>query len=124
MGDSTPRNLWENQNPTASYMWEFMQIVNKKYKKSFKSYQELHAWSVENSPQFWEEVWVFTGVRAVPRPTNKGSNLSFEQNLESFETRIKERSNVEVAVEDYDSDFNIKRPFQNVSRHFYFFNYL
>ena len=62
--------LWENQKPTASYMWEFLQLINKKYNKSLKSYDDLYQWSIDCLPQFWEEVWAFTGVEAAP---HKGS---------------------------------------------------
>jgi hypothetical protein len=56
--------LWESKNPTQSYMWEFLELVNSKYNKSLKSYDDLYNWSVECIPQFWEEVWAFTGVEA------------------------------------------------------------
>lgn len=58
--------LWRNENPAASYMWEFLQLVNKKYNKSLASYDDLYAWSIDCLPQFWEEVWAFTGMQAVP----------------------------------------------------------
>lgn len=66
MGPPRHELLWENQNPTASYMWHFLQLVNKKYGLALKSYDDLYRWSVDCLPQFWEEVWAFTGVEAVP----------------------------------------------------------
>lgn len=57
--------LWENPNPTASYMWEFLQKVNKKYNLELSTYDQLYDWSIDSLPEFWEEVWAFTGVRAV-----------------------------------------------------------
>jgi hypothetical protein len=57
--------LWENPNPTASYMWEFLQKVNKKYHLDLSTYDHLYDWSIDRLPEFWEEVWAFTGVRAV-----------------------------------------------------------
>lgn len=64
--------LWENKNPTASYMWQFLQLVNNKYNKSLKSYDDLYHWSIDSLPQFWEEVWAFTGVEAVPHKSSGG----------------------------------------------------
>lgn len=58
--------LWVNQNPTESYMWEFRQLINQKYGKNLESYDDLYDWSIECLPQFWEEVWAFTGVNAAP----------------------------------------------------------
>lgn len=58
--------LWVNQNPTESYMWEFLQLINKKYDKALKTYDDLYNWSISCLPQFWEEVWAFTGVDAIP----------------------------------------------------------
>ena len=74
----TPRSaneqlpLWENRNPTTSYMWDFLQLINEKYNRTLKNYDDLYNWSIECLPQFWEEVWAFTGVRAVPHCSGQG----------------------------------------------------
>lgn len=68
--------LWENQHPTQSYMWEFLQRINSKYHTALSSYDDLYTWSINCLPQFWEEVWAFTGVEADSHvePTNGNVN--------------------------------------------------
>jgi acetoacetyl-CoA synthetase len=68
--------LWVNQNPTDCYMWKFLQIINRKYNQNLGSYDELYAWSIDCLPQFWEEVWAFTGVQAVSRRSKNGVELT------------------------------------------------
>lgn len=59
-----PALLWQNPSPETTYMWEFMQLINQKYKLDLKTYEALHAWSTRCVGEFWGEVWLFTGVRA------------------------------------------------------------
>lgn len=74
----TPRStneqlpLWENRNPTTSYMWDFLQLINEKYNRTLKNYDDLYNWSIECLPQFWEEVWAFTGVHALTHCSGQG----------------------------------------------------
>jgi acetoacetyl-CoA synthetase len=56
--------LWEHPSPQSTKMYEFMQMLNKKKGLQLKTYDELHAWSIDNIAAFWEEVWQFTGIRA------------------------------------------------------------
>lgn len=44
-------------------MYEFKEIVNKKYGLKLKTYDDLYRWSIENIAEFWEETWWFTGIR-------------------------------------------------------------
>ena len=60
--DNAPEKLWEHPNFKSTKMWEFLQIVNKKYNSNLKTYMDLHSWSVENIASFWEEVLDFVGV--------------------------------------------------------------
>ena len=43
-------------------MHRFMQQVASKNTTPINSYQELHAWSINNIGEFWSEVWDFCGV--------------------------------------------------------------
>ncbi|ESN93803.1 hypothetical protein HELRODRAFT_103160 [Helobdella robusta] len=43
-------------------MYKFMQRINKKFGLQLETYQELHRWSVDNYPEFWEELWEFAEV--------------------------------------------------------------
>lgn len=54
--------LWENSNPKASEMYKFIQHVNQKYSKTISTYDDLYLWSIENTSEFWNEVWKYTGM--------------------------------------------------------------
>jgi acetoacetyl-CoA synthetase len=58
--------LWEpsKERILNSNMKRFMDIINRKYGKSFTEYTGLYKWSVENIPQFWAEMWDFAGIIA------------------------------------------------------------
>jgi acetoacetyl-CoA synthetase len=45
-------------------MWKFLQHVNSKYGLNLSDYPGLYKWSVDNVPEFWGEVWHFTGTKA------------------------------------------------------------
>ena len=66
--------LWENEDKESTFMWQFIQRINKAYKKDLKTYDELHHWSVRNIGEFWGEVWDFTGVQC-DRPFEKVSAI-------------------------------------------------
>ncbi|NRP59414.1 acetoacetate--CoA ligase [Marinobacterium sp. xm-d-564] len=58
------KQLWQ---PTLSQIehtqvWQFMQTVNHKYSLNLQEYSQLHEWSVENSEQFWSDIWDSAGV--------------------------------------------------------------
>jgi acetoacetyl-CoA synthetase len=42
----------------------FIEFVNQRYEKQFRSYDELYQWSIEDIPDFWECVWDFGEVKA------------------------------------------------------------
>lgn len=88
--------LWRHASPEDTQMWEFLQKVNQKYQKDFKTYDELYQWSIKNVEQLWGEVWDYCGVRAshpyssvvsddrtmFPRPAwFEGAKLNFAENL-------------------------------------------
>ena len=60
----TPEKLWEHADPESTPMWKFLQKLNAKYSLDLQTYEELHTWSCENLAEFWEEVWIETGVKA------------------------------------------------------------
>ena len=58
--------LWE---PSAELkkqanMTRFMELVNQKYGKTFRSYPELYDWSISQIPDFWDAMWEFGGIKA------------------------------------------------------------
>ena len=79
-------------------MYRFMSGINQKYAKNFTEYKELWQWSVENIPEFWEEMWDFGDIvaskpfdqaidDATKMPGAKwfpGARLNFAENLLRF----------------------------------------
>ena len=61
---SPVKKLWTHSHPTSTRIYEFKTGIEKKYSQTFTSYEELRQWSISNINQFWEEVWVFTGIKA------------------------------------------------------------
>ncbi len=76
-------------------MTRFIDFVNRKHGKTFKRYDELYQWSVNEISQFWATAWEFLGIKAskgydrvVDNPRKmpgarwfEGARLNFAQNL-------------------------------------------
>ncbi|TGZ84792.1 acetoacetate-CoA ligase [Ascodesmis nigricans] len=88
--------LWEHPNPENTEMHRFKTHIAKTFKVKLDSYHDLWQWSVDNVPEFWGEVWSYTGVKAskshskvvdakapmFPRPAwYSGAELNFAENL-------------------------------------------
>ncbi|MDH5442757.1 MAG: acetoacetate--CoA ligase [Hadesarchaea archaeon] len=58
--------LWEptEERKRNANITKFMDFVNKRYKKNFRTYQELYEWSISKIPDFWASVWDFVGIKA------------------------------------------------------------
>ncbi len=89
--------LWtpsETQIKNAN-ITRFIQFVNRKYGKNFKSYDDLYQWSIDRIPDFWAAMWDFAEIKAskwydqVVDDLNKfpgarwfvGAKLNFAENL-------------------------------------------
>ncbi len=59
-----PVELWRHPDPESTRMAEFRHRINKKYKLKLSTYEDLHQWSIDNIPEFWEETWHFVGITA------------------------------------------------------------
>ncbi|MCL6638163.1 MAG: acetoacetate--CoA ligase [Firmicutes bacterium] len=89
--------LWEpsEERIENANMTRFIQFVNKKRNKNFKSYGELYDWSISSIPDFWADMWEFGEIRCsapyeevVDRLDRmpgvrwfSGARLNFAQNL-------------------------------------------
>jgi acetoacetyl-CoA synthetase len=76
-------------------MTRFIEFVNGKFGKKFRTYDDLHPWSVDSISDFWVTVWDFVGVKASRKwdqvvedlkkfPGTKwfpGARLNFAENL-------------------------------------------
>jgi acetoacetyl-CoA synthetase len=59
-----------------SNMMAFMEFVNRRYGKDFRTYEDLYAWSIDKIPDFWECVWDFVEVMASQKYTLVVDDLS------------------------------------------------
>jgi acetoacetyl-CoA synthetase len=91
------RQLWQPtpEQIKSSNMYRFMQIVNDRFNKDFKDYNDLYHWSIENIADFWTVMWEFADIihsasydRVVDDVTKmpgakwfSGSRLNFAENL-------------------------------------------
>jgi len=76
-------------------MTRFIEFVNRRYGKKFRTYDELYQWSIDAIPDFWPAVWDFLDIKASRRwdqvvddlekfPGARwflGSKLNFAENL-------------------------------------------
>ncbi|WP_281797015.1 acetoacetate--CoA ligase [Desulforhabdus amnigena] len=51
--------LWQpsERRIQETNMYQFMQYVNDRYGKSFRTYSDLYQWSISDIPDFWGAVW-------------------------------------------------------------------
>lgn len=47
-----------------SNMSRFIEFVNQKYDRKFKTYDELYQWSIDRIADFWAAMWDFAGIKA------------------------------------------------------------
>jgi len=70
--------LWtpsEERKQQAS-ITRFMDLVNARHKLNIASYSDLHDWSVNNIPDFWQSVWDFAEIKASHLSTEVVTDLS------------------------------------------------
>ena len=89
--------LWQptEDQIKQSNMYRYMQFVNRRYDRSFETYDDLYRWSVDAIPDFWASIWEFMDIRAahacdrvVDDPHKmpgaqwfEGARLNFAENL-------------------------------------------
>lgn len=95
MAEKKPLWVPSEERKKKANMIRFMDHVNKKYGKDFKTYWELYDWSVEKIPDFWAAVWDFVEIKASEPYTKvvddltkfpgakwfEGARLNFAENL-------------------------------------------
>ena len=91
------RLLWEpsEQRIKQTNMFRFMCAINEKHQEDFSEYPELHKWSIDHIPEFWEAMWDYADIIASQKahqvvddlgkmPGAKwfpGARLNFAENL-------------------------------------------
>jgi acetoacetyl-CoA synthetase len=58
--------LWQpaDKRINASNMLSFIKQLENELGLVFKDYQQLHQWSVDQSEQFWQQIWQFSDIRS------------------------------------------------------------
>lgn len=112
-GSSDNNLLWKHPSPKDTQMWDFLQRINKRYKKSFETYDELYQWSIRNVEPVWGEIWEYCGIRAsepfktvvtnnkimFPRPVwFEGAKMNFAENLLYPSQEVDESSPAVIAA--------------------------
>ena len=56
--------FWEPSIPSIekTNIFKFQNSVNQKYNLDLNSYSDLYEWSIQNSSDFWEEVWKYSNI--------------------------------------------------------------
>ena len=56
--------MWEpsREGVENSQMAAFINYVNDNYKVQHENYSELYKWSIEETKNFWEAFWKFSGI--------------------------------------------------------------
>ena len=54
--------LWRPDSKKKTKMAELTGIINHNHGQKVNSYEQLHDWSVNHIPDFWEEVWNYCGI--------------------------------------------------------------
>ncbi|TRX96241.1 hypothetical protein FHL15_002965 [Xylaria flabelliformis] len=62
MATAIPRKLWEHPDPKSTQLWEFMQIINQKYRLNLTTFQDIYQFSVEKRSEFYDEVFKFSNL--------------------------------------------------------------
>ncbi|KAI9890399.1 MAG: hypothetical protein M1814_004185 [Vezdaea aestivalis] len=104
--------LWTPSSPQSTQIIHFKCFAEYRHKTHLESYEDLHAWSVQQPALFWGLVWEFSGIKAsrayqsvvdeslpiFPRPPFfNGARLNFAENLLYPSPSVEESS---VAVVD------------------------
>ena len=90
--------LWRPDPQKKTKMAELTGIINRNHTQKINEYEQLHNWSVNHIPEFWEEVWnycdivhsepyteVVDNIQTMPGAKwFRGAKLNFAENLLRF----------------------------------------
>ena len=91
----TPLWIPSTERKEKANITHFIEMVNLRHQKDFKTYADLYQWSVDAIPDFWADMWDFAGIKSTRRfdsvvedlsvfPGAKwfpGARLNFSENL-------------------------------------------
>ena len=90
--------LWKPDSRKKTKMADLTDIINRNHSQKINDYEQLHNWSVNHIPEFWEEIWnycdiihsepytqVVDDVKVMPGAKwFTGAKLNFAENLLRF----------------------------------------
>ncbi|MBN1574085.1 MAG: acetoacetate--CoA ligase [Deltaproteobacteria bacterium] len=61
---TSDKPLWKpsEERIKGTNMYRFMNYINERFSKDFKTYDPMWEWSIENIPDFWEAIWDFMNI--------------------------------------------------------------
>ena len=59
----TPLWIPSTERKEKANITHFIEMVNRRHQKDFKTYADLYQWSVEAIPDFWADMWDFAGIK-------------------------------------------------------------
>ena len=62
--------LWRPKQPEKTKMAKLMSHINNCYDLELKSYNDLHAWSINHTSEFWSEIWDYCSIKHSKPYTN------------------------------------------------------
>ena len=91
----TPLWIPSTERKEKANITHFIEMVNLRHQKDFKTYADLYQWSVDAIPDFWADMWDFAGIKSTRHfdtvvedlsvfPGAKwfpGARLNFSENL-------------------------------------------
>ena len=54
--------LWKPDSRKKTKMAELTDIINRNHSQKINDYEQLHNWSVNHIPEFWEEIWNYCDI--------------------------------------------------------------
>ena len=54
--------LWKPDSKKETKMADLTAIINHNHDQKIKNYEQLHNWSINHIPEFWEEIWNYCNI--------------------------------------------------------------
>ncbi len=115
---ASPTPLWtpSESRVEAANLTSFVRAVNERTGRSFDTYADLHAWSIECPEEFWPAIWDFGGVisrtrgeRVIAHPDRMPDAGFFPDARLNFAENLLRESETEAAIVFRREDGDVRR---------------
>lgn len=105
--------LWQPSEAhiKSTHLYQFSNIISKKYHCSINNYSDLHKFSIDNMAEFWQEVWDFFAIKAKRQATTVLENEQsmtdaqwFNDAKINFAENLLSQNNDELAIISIDEN--------------------